>query len=191
MDENRCVVCGEIKREGKAVVDNPLPKHIEDLLKHAKILVENGEIRYQVLARYEEELSAKEKASLRYHRICRQGVLKSKRPSTPVGGYTTPAKRGRSTKTTSRVRMSFRSPEAAKPKEKKCVLSPHFCQRDGRDELHKVESDSRGYELMGIKERTANDMVRSALSELNEHPGKAASLELHYHRNCLVYARRT
>ena len=90
MDENRCIVCGEIKREGKTVVDNPLPKHIEDLLQHAKTLVESGEIKYQVLARYEEKLSAKEKASLRYHRVCRQGVLKSKRPATPVGGYTTP-----------------------------------------------------------------------------------------------------
>ena len=62
----------------------------------------------------------------------------------PVGGYTTPAKRGRPKKTTSRVRMSFRSLEAAKPKEKKCVFSPHFCQWEGRYELHKVESVAEG-----------------------------------------------
>ena len=165
MDETRCVVCGEVKHDGKVVVDNPLPKHIDDLLKHAKTLVENGDIKYQVLAKYA-ELSEEKKADLRYHRVCRQGILKLKRPAVQTGGYATPAKRGRPTnKAANQTRKSFRSPDAAKPKEKKRVFAPHFCEWDGRDDLHKVESDNRGYELMGIKKKLP--MILSEVLFLN------------------------
>ena len=192
MERTHCIVCGEIKYDGKIVVENPSVQHITSLLNHAQNLVEGGNLRYQSLANLRSELFDEEISALRYHRVCRQGVLKLKRSAAASSDdYMTPAKRGRPAKAAEQPRKSFRSPEAAKPKEAKCVFVPHFCEWEGRDDLHRVESLSRGYELMVIKKETTNDSVRAALAELDDDPAKAAALEFHYHRNCLVYAHRT
>ena len=51
--------------------------------------------------------------------------------------------------------------------------------------------------MMEIKKHTSNDLVRAALAILSDDLddakswGKAASLEMHYHSNCLRDAHRT
>ena len=72
-------MCGEIKYDGKIVVENPSMQHITSLLNHAQNLVEGGNLRYQSLANLRSELFDEEISALRYHRVCRQGVLKLKR----------------------------------------------------------------------------------------------------------------
>ena len=111
-------MCGEIKYEGKIVVENPSVEHIISLLKHAQTLVEGGNIRYQSLANLKSELFDDEISALCYHRVCRQGVLKLKRSAAASSSdrYTTPAKRGQPARAAEQPRRSFRSPEAAKAK---------------------------------------------------------------------------
>ena len=74
-----------------------------------------------------------------------------------------------------------------KPKEKMCVFS--LCIWEGED-LHRVESVSRGRKLIDIKNYTTDDKVRTCLSTLVE-PGDASAQEIWCHKNCIVYAERT
>ena len=84
-------------------------------------------------------LPDEEKKNLRYHRKCRLSVmkLKLKRPASGPSNTKTSAKRGRPAKNEETTRKSLRSPEGApKPKEKKCVFAPSFCQWNDKDILH-------------------------------------------------------
>ena len=99
-----------------------------------------------------------------------------------------PAKRGRPANdgVTPKRKSVRRLGAAPKSKEIKCLFAPNFCKWEGKDALHRVFSDGRGQELINIKNSTSNDLVRAALSLLNDDdPGQASALELHYHNNCL------
>ena len=59
-----------MKKEAKKVVENPPLSHIDDLLVHAKFLLDTGDSTYKRLADYKAKLSDTEKLSLRYHPKC-------------------------------------------------------------------------------------------------------------------------
>ena len=65
-----------------------------------------------------------------------------------------------------------------------------FCSNDNTKPLHRVESDSRGNTLIGVKKNTVNDQVRTCLSELVDIVG-AFALEKWHHSACLWSAQRT
>ena len=76
------------------------------------------------------------------------------------------------------------------PKAQNCMFSScSFCPTHKNESLHRVESDSMGKTLIGIKQNTVNNQVRTCLSELLD-AGDASALEKWYHRTCLRSAHR-
>ena len=163
MDGKYCVVCGEVKKNKKSLVEDPSLEDVKRLISHAKSLVDGGNTKYVKLSNYHGADDAETK-NLRYHRECRFSVmkLKLKRPAAESDDNKTPIKH----RFTQPQRTSLRSPDCPAPKERKCLFVPHFCKWEGKDTLHKVSRDGRGKELIEIKKFTSDNIVRSALSAL-------------------------
>ena len=144
MTEINCTLCGVAKKEGKSVVADPRITLIEALIGGVKTLNDAGFTEYAPFVEFASSLSSDEKkTAIRYHRSCRQTLMKRKfTPLTEEGdpGFCSPPKKlGRPSLTTSSNssanatpvrRTSLRSPDGA-PKPKEVYLCTSFFV-DGR-----------------------------------------------------------
>ena len=188
-----CIICNAKTSKANPVIKKPPDEEkAKDLLDRCKLLKQNGDNSVtNVLQRI---LGAKQAGlfgSVVYHSECRKPLMHEKRKLSfgePCSSATPLKKVGRPGKTAPEERPK-RIPTA--PKEKKCMFSScDFCPPASNEGIHKIETDNVGAQLLYVKNNTKVDAVRVCVADLVD-PGDASSIERHYHRPCLEYAKRS
>lgn len=184
------MICGEGQQPKRNLLKNL--DHV-GLINCCRERASLGETKWTALADKLTEMTVLERESLCYHSECRKPIVnrtsidrlmqrkrRSESPLTRVG----PGRPSTSTGGSTRPKRSKTTPKAAV-----CLFSAcSFCPGSS-EQLHQVLTDSMGESLMRLK-KTQNDQVRTCVSDL-ESAGDASALEKHYHRNCLILAKRT
>ena len=178
----KCSICLQQGTSKNPLVDKP---DIPSLLSRCQVLVGRGE--NELLPLLERLRCAAEGTS--YHSRCRKNIMHPKRKLSFEDPDMPPKRPGRPSKVVKNVRPQ-RSPFT--PKEKRCMFAnTEFCSSiEVGTELHKVESDSMGDNLLYIRHNTKADDIRICVSDLEE-TGDASALEKHYHLACLQNAKQS
>ena len=189
--ENHCVVCGHpSKPKKKLLYDVGM---VKGLLAGCKEKLDCGDLNVKPL--YDKLIALNDDALERvgYHSECRKPYV-HKRKSAGSSAAVKPL--GRLSKNQLQLTAALRAKRVKTvPLEECCMFkSCSICKPDPNDkEASKLIiclSDEIGITLVGLKRRTSSDQVRSCVSDLHEM-GDARALEKRYHRNCLVFAKRT
>ena len=192
-----CVVCRYSAEDlqGKSLVPNPSIENISSISQCESDRLSNGERLLKPLVDFMRSLTSNDLLGVRYHSHCHKKVVHvhkvkatNNRKSIDDSDGPSSAKRGRPSKAdASKNPIRLTRNTAHEPKEKICVFS--LCIWEGED-LHRVESESRGRKSIDIKNYITDDKVRTCLSTLVE-PGDASAQEIWYHKNCIVYGEQT
>ena len=183
---NRCAVCNGTETPAQKLVEAGDPKYLEDLKLSLEIRLSLGDV---TVGPAIERLKDGRK---HYHSTCRKRYTNKNTEEAWRKRHSSSLDSESNSKEPPPVRTKR---TRCTPKEKVCVFGvTEFCcdPKDPKD-LIKVSSKGKkgmGNKLIFIKDHTHNEKVRLCLSDLIED-GDAAAKEKWYHRNCLVYAKRT